>query len=120
MNLKSKAIMIIIFFPTVGGLLALLWLALVPPEKEAPYRFVAAWGKEGSGPGEFRDPTGIAIGGSGAGSEVFVADARNARIQVFDLGGHFTRQFGRTERIAGGKDGHAEFHHPLLLWKKLS
>ena len=101
MNLKSKAIMIVIIFPTVGGLLALLWLALVPPEKEAPYRFVTAWGHEGSGPGEFRDPTGIAVSGSGAGSEVFVADARNARIQVFDLGGNFKRQFGRPGKGVG-------------------
>lgn len=79
-----------------GGLLALAvllilgWLAFVPTAKEPPYEFVAAWGGKGSGPGRFHDPTGIAV----TAGEVFVSDARNGRIQVFDHDGRFQRQFG--------------------------
>ena len=79
--MKSKGIFILIVLPTVGGLLALLWVALVPLAKEPPYVFVAAFGAKGSAAGEFRDPTGIAV--TGAGTEVFVAAARGGRIQVF-------------------------------------
>ena len=43
------------------------------------------WGKKGPGEGEFFEPTGIDVGGD----RVFVADARNDRIQVFDLNGQF-------------------------------
>ncbi len=43
------------------------------------------------------DPTGIAI----ASNEVFVADSRNGRIQVFDLYGHFKRQLGKPGKMPG-------------------
>jgi len=75
------------------GLIALLaaaWLAFVPFGKEAGYAFVTAWGERGSAPGQFQDPTGLAV----ANDEVFVADSRNGRIQVFDLDGNFKRAFG--------------------------
>ena len=42
--MKSKGIFILIVFPTIGGLLALLWLALVPLAKEPAYVFVSAFG----------------------------------------------------------------------------
>ncbi len=64
-------------------LLAIGWLAFVPSAKEPVYEFVTAWGGPGQGPGQFSDPTGLAV----AGEEVFVADSRNGRIQVFGLGG---------------------------------
>lgn len=67
------------------------WMLFVPSAVEPSYEFVKAWGSKGSGPGEFSDPTGIAI----AGDEVFVADSRNGRIQVFDLDGNFRRMFGK-------------------------
>jgi DNA-binding beta-propeller fold protein YncE len=65
-------------------------VAFFPSAKEPGYEFVGAWGEKGSGLGEFDDPTGIAV----AEGEVFVADARNGRIQVFDLEGNFRRVFG--------------------------
>lgn len=73
------------------------WIAFVPSPKEPGYVFVTAWGEMGSGPGQFRDPTGIAV----AGDEVFVADARNSRIQVFDLDGNFKRAFGSPGKELG-------------------
>ena len=99
--MKSKSIFLLIVFPTVAGLFALLWFALVPAQKEPPYVFVAAFGAKGSGAGEFRDPTGIAVTGTGAGTEVFVADARGGRIQVFGPTGAFNRQFGQPGKGPG-------------------
>ena len=57
------------------GFLVLLAATLVgafvfiPFSQEPPYEFVKAWGGQGEGPGQFSDPTGIAV----AGGEVFVA-----------------------------------------------
>ena len=67
-----------------------VWLVWIPSAKESGYMFVQAWGGQGVAPGQFNDPTGIAV----TGDEVFVSDARNARIQVFDFDGRFKRQFG--------------------------
>jgi DNA-binding beta-propeller fold protein YncE len=47
------------------------------------------WGHEGSGPGEFRGATGIAV----SNDNIYVADAGNKRVQVFDLNGAFIRQW---------------------------
>src|SRR3990167_7999181 len=79
------------------ALLAAGWLAFVPSAKEPPYRFVSAWGEKGSAAGQFNDPTGIAV----AGDEVFVADSRNGRIQVFDSSGRYKRQFGTPGKGPG-------------------
>ncbi|MBB3189522.1 NHL repeat-containing protein [Halomonas cerina] len=76
------------------------YAAFVPREKESGYEFVGAWGSQGSEPGQFDDPTGVAV----TANEVFVADARNGRIQVFDHEGQFKRAFG-TPGDAPGKLG---------------
>jgi DNA-binding beta-propeller fold protein YncE len=47
---------------------------------------------EGSGVGELKCPTGVAVDGAG---KVFVADCDNHRIQVFDAKGEVVRVFGR-------------------------
>jgi len=57
---------------------------------ESPYVLTESWGNKGNGTGEFNEPTGIAV----SSNEVFVSDARNARIQVFDYNGNFKRAFG--------------------------
>src|SRR5574340_55872 len=87
-----RYIVIVITILAAGG-----WLAFVPFAQEPPYQFVAAWGEKGSGPGQFNDPTGIAV----AGGEVFVSDSRNGRIQVFDFKGRFKRQFGTPGKEPG-------------------
>lgn len=76
---------------------AALWLTFVPSAKEPGYVFVASWGAKGSAPGQFHDPTGIAI----SGQQVFVSDARNGRIQVFDFEGKFLRVFGKPGKGLG-------------------
>jgi len=75
------------------ALVAAGYLAWVPPLREPPYQLTLEWGSKGSAPGEFDDPTGIAVDRD----EVFVADARNHRIQVFDRRGHFRRSFGADQ-----------------------
>ena len=68
-------------------------------------RFIKAWGKKGSAPGEFDEPHDIFIGGSQ--ERVYVADRRNKRIQVFDQDGNFLAawpQFGTPSSVFVGKD----------------
>jgi DNA-binding beta-propeller fold protein YncE len=44
------------------------------------------WGSAGTGPGQFRQPHGIAVDDRGI---VYVADRQNGRLQRFDLSGHY-------------------------------
>ncbi len=62
-------------------------------------RFIKAWGRKGSGPGEFDSPHGLAMDSAG---RLFVADRSNNRIQIFDQEGRFLdewRQFGRPSGL---------------------
>jgi DNA-binding beta-propeller fold protein YncE len=68
-------------------------------------RFVRAWGRRGTGPGEFNTPHSVAVDASGM---VFVSDRNNDRIQVFDGEGrlqHITTQFGAVMCISILPDG---------------
>jgi sugar lactone lactonase YvrE len=61
--------------------------------------FIKAWGRKGSGPGEFDAPHALAMDSSG---RLFVADRGNSRIQIFDQDGKFLdewKQFGRPSGI---------------------
>lgn len=58
--------------------------------------FLLSIGKHGleqgkNGPGEFREPSGVAVDSEG---RVYVADSWNGRIQKFDAKGHFLAEFG--------------------------
>src|SRR5205823_11510570 len=62
-------------------------------------KFIKAWGKHGSGPGEFDAPHGLAMDSAG---RLYVADRSNSRIQIFDQEGKFLaewRQFGRPSGV---------------------
>jgi DNA-binding beta-propeller fold protein YncE len=62
-------------------------------------KFIKAWGKKGTGPGEFDAPHGFAMDSAG---RLFVADRGNSRIQIFDQDGKFLaewRQFGRPSGV---------------------
>lgn len=47
---------------------------------------IREWGSEGTGPGQFHQPHGIAIDDKGV---VYIADRRNGRLQRFDLTGKY-------------------------------
>jgi sugar lactone lactonase YvrE len=67
-------------------------------------KFITAWGRTGSAPGEFNVPHTIAIDSRG---RLFVGDRANNRIQIFDQAGKFLdewTQFGRPSGIAIAKD----------------
>jgi sugar lactone lactonase YvrE len=62
-------------------------------------KFIKAWGKRGSGPGEFDTPHALAIDSRG---RIFVADRSNNRLQIFDQDGRFLdewKQFGRPSGV---------------------
>jgi len=56
-------------------------------------RFIKHWGSTGTGQGQFTGVKAIAIDAKGS---VYVADAGNKRIQVFDAGGTFKSEFGNV------------------------
>jgi len=67
----------------------------------------SVFGSTGSGPGQFVDPTAIAV--SPGRSELFVTDTGNDRIQVFDQAGTWLRSFGETG------SGPGQFHGPAWI-----
>ena len=78
---NHKFVKILFSLITISILLAVtVWAIWIPSATAPGYVFVAAWGEKGSAAGQFDDPTGIAV----TDDEVFVSDARNARIQVLD------------------------------------
>lgn len=89
----------------LGGVALMVWLIWIPSAQEPTYRFSHSWGEPGVKPGQFHDPMGIAV----SGDEVFVSDARNGRIQVFDYDGQLKRIIGS----AG--DGPDQLGRPMNL-----
>ena len=62
-------------------------------------KFIKAWGRKGTGPGEFGGLHAIAMDSTG---RVFVGDRANSRIQIFDQDGKLLadwKQFGRPSGI---------------------
>jgi sugar lactone lactonase YvrE len=57
---------------------------------------VKQWGRAGTGPGEFRQPHGIAVDDRGV---IYVADRLNARVQRFDLDGRYLGEWDSLGRV---------------------
>jgi DNA-binding beta-propeller fold protein YncE len=55
-------------------------------------KFLRAWGKKGTGEGEFNLPHAVRLDSE---EKVYVADRENKRVQVFDPDGRFVRQFAQ-------------------------
>lgn len=53
-------------------------------------KFLMAWGKYGTGPGEFNLPHSVAVDNVG---NVYVGDRENQRIEIFDADGHFLKEW---------------------------
>ena len=67
-------------------------------------KFITAWGRKGTGAGEFDTPHAIAMDSRG---RIFVGDRANNRIQIFDQNGTFIdqwKQFGRPTGLSISKD----------------
>lgn len=67
-------------------------------------RYLASWGRRGTGPGRFEGPTAVAVDGRG---DVYVADTGNNRIQRFNARGRFEVQWGTKGPAPGQFDGPA-------------
>jgi streptogramin lyase len=61
-------------------------------------KFIKAWGKKGSGPGEFDVPHTLAMDSKG---RLFVGDRNNSRIQIFDQDGKFLEEWKQFSRPSG-------------------
>jgi len=61
-------------------------------------KFIKAWGKKGSGRGEFDTPHAIALDSRG---RLFVGDRNNNRIQIFDSEGKFLAEWKQFSRPSG-------------------
>jgi DNA-binding beta-propeller fold protein YncE len=67
--------------------------------------YLFAFGRLGSGDGEFESPSGVAV--DQVNGWVYIADSGNDRIERFDLDGNYLSQFGGTGNTPG------TFDHPL-------
>ncbi len=61
-------------------------------------KFIKAWGKKGSGPGEFNVPHTLAFDSRG---RLFVGDRSNSRIQIFDQDGKYLEEWKQFSRPSG-------------------
>ena len=62
-------------------------------------KYLLAWGRRGTGPGEFNIPHSIGVDSKG---RVYVSDRENNRIQIFDPDGKFLKQWthlGATQNL---------------------
>jgi NHL repeat len=62
-------------------------------------KFIKAWGRKGSGPGEFDTPHMMSMDSMG---RLYVADRGNSRIQIFDQDGRYItqwKQFGKPSGV---------------------
>lgn len=73
---------------------------------ELPGKFRFTFGKRGSGPGDFEDPTGVALDRE---DNIYVADSGNHRIQKFDARGQWVAAWGKMGQ------GPGQFDRPLGL-----
>jgi hypothetical protein len=61
--------------------------------------YMLAWGKKGTGPGEFNTPHSVGVDSKGT---IYISDRENSRIQIFDANGKFLRMWthlGATQGI---------------------
>lgn len=67
---------------------------------DAAGKLVKSFGHEGNNPGEFRRPSGVAVGRTG---RIYVADEGNDRVQIFDAEGLWIANIGQSQGFFDGK-----------------
>ena len=77
---------------------------------DADGKFLFAFGRSGSGPGEFKAPSGIAFDRH---DNLYVNEIGNSRVQVFDKEGRFIAAWGRK----GSGDGEFGNLHGIIIDK---
>jgi sugar lactone lactonase YvrE len=86
----TAAILLVFAFPSAA-------------QASAPFTFVKTWGSSGSGPGQFKGASDLAVD---PGGYVYVVDVGNHRVQKFDLAGNFVSYVsGATDPISVAVDG---------------
>lgn len=93
----SKLKRVVLHLASIAAALLVAHPALAQPD------FLLKWGSAGSGPGQFNDPSGIAVDALG---DVYVADQNNHRIQKFDGDGAYLTEWG------GLGTGNGDFNTP--------
>lgn len=68
---------------------------------------LSTWGHEGSKPGEFIEPVGLAVDNDG---RVIVADTGNHRVQIFDAQGKFVKEY----TVSGWEEFYTEPYLAML------
>jgi sugar lactone lactonase YvrE len=81
---------------------ALALLVASVASAQLPPPFLLSWGTNGTGPGQFQYPTGVALDPPG---NVYVSDQLNRRIQVFGSNGAFLRQWETPNPLGVAMDG---------------
>jgi hypothetical protein len=72
------------------------------PALATGYGFTSSFGSEGSGEGQFKEPTGVAISEVGATKgDVYVADHGNNRVEVFEADGKYLFDFNGGASATG-------------------
>lgn len=89
-------------------ILPMLNFSIMPVHAAETYSFLSKWGSAGSGDGQFQDPHGVAVDGSG---NVYVADTQNHRVQKFTSDGVFVTKWGNV----GSGDGQFSWHYGVAV-----
>ena len=79
------------------------------PDTTQSYKFIKAWESNGTGNGQFNNPSGISVDSSN--DSVYVADSFNNRIQKFDSNGNFITEWGNN----GTENGQFNFPFSISL-----
>ncbi len=64
-----------------------------PAAESTPMSYASQFGSSGTGSGQLKEPTGIAVSPTG---NVFVADTKNNRVEEFGASGEYVRAFGAS------------------------
>ena len=110
MKLKYRLERIAVFLIATGLLLATP-LSGQQIETGKPHSYLLEWGSQGSAPGQFDEPYGVAADAFG---NVYVAEGEGDRIQKFDMNGTYITGWGQF------RTGDSQFRSPQEIAVDLS